>query len=223
MMPLVRITCLLVSLIVLGPVLPAAASVELVRDDRSDSVVDLECLGLISGQCPDPSETPGAPPAPFADWTADFHQSSVGTTSMSAHARGQGSLTDYGVTEPGQPYDYYGHGESFRFDVTFDVLAPVEFDITGFIFSDVGAGGQTTLTLFQDGIVLFRPVWDESFLFQTLLDVGRYQLVATADAPMSAWGSAGVLDFTATMTPVPEPGTALLLAVGLMLLAGSRR
>lgn len=113
------------------------------------------------------------------------------------------------------------------FDVTFDLTSPSEAFVAAAFFT-AGAGifdlsltdsnGQVIAT--ENGVVVPH---DDNGLF--LLDSGRYRLAVQVDKSSIGVNSPdggfnALAQFSAT--PIPEPGSAGLLALGLALLASRR-
>jgi hypothetical protein len=120
------------------------------------------------------------------------------------------------------------------FDVTFDLLEPARFSLVNSVLLDPEPNllfGEQLVTLMDENgdVVVQRNAFNlphPGFIppaFTGMLAAGRYRVVADwnrffhdRSAPMTG-------NFDLVFTPIPEPGTALLLAFGLATVAARRR
>lgn len=122
------------------------------------------------------------------------------------------------------------------FDVTFDLLEPANFQLgNGKDPNSFGSGTHAVTLRNELGQVIAQPFAGHYFphgsddltawfsVASGVLAPGRYRLTAEWNqgfpADPGTWDAAAVL----LLTPIPEPGTALLLALGLGALAASAR
>jgi hypothetical protein len=121
------------------------------------------------------------------------------------------------------------------FDVTFDLLESANFELgNGKDPNSFGSGSHVVTLRNESGLVIAQPFAGYYFphgsddllawtsVASGVLQPGRYRLTAEWNqgfpADPGSWDAAAVLLFT----PIPEPGAALLLALGLGLLTARR-
>jgi len=199
------------------PAVAIANPVVLVSDDRHGYSIGEPCwedFDTFEYVCGSTYNYQYAPSSPFANWSGGGQTSTVSPLAMSGTGSGS-AWSDYGWSQA-----------NTSFDITFDVLSPVEFDLTGSVWSGGGwGGGEAGASLTKEGASVYGLVaWDEELdlLFQAILLPGRYRIRIYTDAtPISD----AYYDFDIVMaaTTVPEPGTALLLGLGLAVIARTAR
>lgn len=162
----------------------------------------------------------------IAQGVAD-QQSSIGLGAITASGEASVSLT----LLPGVGGLAEADGESL-FDVTFDVVEPGDYSLTGLVDTQAIVTGGADIPLLTNGIT-FIDVGNATTLFQTLtgdelfgvsgsLGPGSYRLLAFAAAdttqassltsPMTVNGlSAFSFNFAFTPSRIPEPGSSLAL------------
>jgi hypothetical protein len=155
--------------------------------------------------------------------------STIGEDRLSAHVAG--SFGGFGGVFG--PYPGTVDTQSL-YDITFDLLEPANFQLGNGV-EPVGGFGSHVVTLRNESgqviaqpaaLYYYPPGSDDLLAWQSVvsgvLDPGRYRLTAHWDGGFAAdpgsWTAGAVLRFT----PVPEPGTALLVALGLVALAARR-
>lgn len=130
-----------------------------------------------------------------------------------------------------------GHARSMSiFEVLFEIDEPHVYDFSG-TFATFGSGSWQTQLIHPSAAfgpsLLFmafsNPDAEQQLRFRGALDPGRYALLVRADASAGTiLGSppfaASTFDFMYDMSPVPEPGSLMLVGTGaLALVARARR
>jgi len=208
------ITCL-IPIVTLIAVDAVAVPAELVDDLRKVGSYGDDCFeDFESGYTCTHFDNEYTPDTPFQDWIRAGQQSSVSTLEMSAEGAGSG-------------FSDLGWSSSFStFNIVFDIPAPTEITLGGELYVErwanasvelIGAGG----TLFErlhdmDGTVPFSEV--------LILDAGRYQIRAGASGTADPFGTYATYSLNVGLSPtaVPEPGTALLVGLGIVGIAMQR-
>jgi hypothetical protein len=186
-------------------------------------------------------------------WRADFvatdfgplvvtgrHVSSIGPQSLSADLRAEGgSVFEFGESE--------GAGESSTFLLDFEIDGRARYSLTGDLGVDsndfdgwtIGTASiafrsydpTTTLydTIFQQLAPLAWPPYQSVFDDTGVILAGRYQIDLRArgtgfvHSENGFFWSDGTAQLAFSIAEIPEPGTAVLLASGLVMLAQRRR
>jgi PEP-CTERM motif-containing protein len=197
-------TAFLLAALLSVPVPGHALAIVPVQDDRSVAAL---------GQ----SATPSPPFSPFNAFVGGVgapnasQDSSVGTTGMS----GSGNTgRDGGGSGPG----------STVFDLTFQVDEPAVYSLAADGF--FGQDSHVIVKLLGPGGALYEPALTTSFQLADTgtLDPGADYRLVIAGSMTDTRGLAGARwNFTFGIEPVPEPHTALLVALGLIGLAAARR
>ena len=188
------------------PVPGHAVAIVPVQDDRSVAAL---------GQ----SATPSPPFSPFNAFVGGVgapnasQDSSVGTTGMSGSGQ---TGRDGGGNGPG----------STVFDLTFQVDEPAVYSLAADGW--FGQDSHVIVKLLGPGGALYEPALSRNShneLANTgTLDPGVDYRLVIAGSMTDTRGSAGAIwNFTFGVEPVPEPHTALLVALGLLGLAVARR
>ena len=201
-----RSTILLAALLSV-PVSGHAVAIVPVQDDRSIAAF---------GQ----SATPSPPFSPFNAFVGGVgapnasQSSAVGTTGMSG---GGQTGRDGGGDGPG----------STVFDLTFQVDEPAVYSLAGYAYFH-SSGSQAFVALLRPGGALYEPALTPLFTNE-LADTGTldpgvdYRLVIAGSMTDTRGFAGAQWNFTFGVEPVPEPHTALLVALGLLGLAAARR
>ena len=197
-------TAYLVATLLLAPVSGRALAIVPVQDDRSVAAL---------GQ----SATPSPPFSLFSAFVGGVgapnasQGSSVGTTGMS------------GSGQTGR--DGGGEGSGLTtFDLTFQVDQPAAYSLAADGW--YGRDSHVIVTLLGPGGALYEPAVTSSFQLADTgtLDPGVDYRLVIAGSMTDTRGLAGAgWNFTFGVEPVPEPRTALLVALGLLGLAAARR
>lgn len=236
----------LVAALVLGAFVPLGAAAALIVPVSQTRSVSAFAQIDASGGLPDSSSYSAGD---FAPWNqtagaTSYHPagpgwyvgnsvrqtSTIGEDRLVAHVAGSfggagGVFGPYGGTVDTQSI----------YDITFDVLEPVTYQLgNGLVETAFGLGSHVVTLRNESGQVLAQPSADyyvvgsdsptNSFLSKAsgALEPGRYRLTAHWDGGFAfdagSWNAGMAMRFTA----VPEPGTASLLALGLVALAARR-
>ena len=206
------------------PVLAIAFAALLIARSASGSFIGVEDDRLIRAFCsgdefPSPcaiSQTavPSTPFAPFdvtvgAPSPVIAAQDSVFT---SAYLAGTGSISVHAT--PGDRDDARS-----LYDVTFDVPITTPYQLTGSLIW-THPPGVAEVTLYSGATVIFRPGTFPNFAHSGVFEPGQYRLVAD----LSIGGQGDYQDaLYQFLLQTPEPHSALLLGLGLAIMACRRR
>ncbi len=147
------------------------------------------------------------PDSPFADFNHDYQTSVVTPLLMTAVGSAYGA-------------DFYESGNWLRrstFSIVFDLVETTEAHLEASLASN--SLGLAYVSLEGPyGVLVNWTSGDNSSDFT--LAPGRYTIAAVADNP-NTWPSrlTASYDMSLTLTSIPEPGTALLLGIGLGLMS----
>ncbi len=216
----------------------------LVTDNRG-----VFALALIGAQFPTPDlQTPSAPFAPFdglalgsvVDGVRSAHTVSSQESSFSPNRWSATGSVDSSATGSEESLDPAFTAGSSLFDVEFDLAGPHRFSLTGLVGVNrleeaPGSGGfgevdfsLVTQSLSGEILVIGDGLrfGSRELNFSGILPGGRHRLFAEAFTESVSNGQLArhtpSFDLEFALTPVPEPGTWLLMGGGLLGLASKR-
>jgi hypothetical protein len=194
---------------------------------------------------------PGGLPVSQSFSASNFDPWNQGAFATSFHPEGPGFYVSNSVTQTSSigdtrlqaditaSFDWQGFDGTVNthslFDITFDLLTPASYQLgNGQVAFLISPGSHVVTLRDENGVVLAQPASDMypplspdlvgwMSVASGVLAPGRYRLTAEWNNGFASdpgtWNASALL----LLTPIPEPGTALLLALGLGALAAGRR
>lgn len=209
---------------------PAWAAIVLQADGRSVSAFGEPCTEPEPGQieCGAYESEEFTPSVPFAPFNASASAAGEGASQSSSMDALAGTMSAGGAASSFSDVGY-ASGVSL-FEIEFSITTPTNIVLSGHVEADEYYGfgeGRAQVRLLQGTSVLYGAYaivtgdyWYEDVIFDDVLAPGTYVIEALADG---YGGSLSTYGLSFESTPVPEPGTASLVAAGLLALAAGRR
>jgi hypothetical protein len=206
-------------------------------------------LALIGSNFPSPDlQTPSAPFAPFdeqvsasvVDGLTSAHTVTSQQSSFAPRLWSASGMVDSSATGAGESFDPGFTAGSSLFDLEFDLAAPHRFSLTGFMAVDrleespgSGGFGEVDFSLVTQSLSGDITVAGDGIRFGSRqlnvsgnLSEGRHRFFVEAFTESISAGQltrhTPSFDLEFALTPIPEPGSWLLLGGGLLMLASKR-